>query len=110
MHVSSIRSHCFTATLLHESLSSKHRICTKDLLLPLQSVHPISITQTNRYTINEALPRFFLDMKKSTFFMKNHVIKIGHSSEESATIMEEHYKKHQGSVSHGEARCNIYTR
>ena len=41
--------------------------------------------------------------------MKNHVIKIGHSSEESATIMEQHYKKHQGSVSHGEASCNIYS-
>ena len=23
--------------------------------------------------------------------------------------MLEHYEKHQGSVSHGEARCNIYT-
>ena len=32
----------------------------------------------------------------------------GHGTNEVASFMEKHYEKHQGKVSHAEARCNIY--
>ena len=69
-------------------------------------------TQSHSTNMNfQTDPGYEEEEKAEPFTYKTKVPPIfsrGHGSNESASHMEEHYKKHEGSVSHGEARCNVY--